>query len=108
MMAERENDAAPWQVLGKRTIYSSEWITLQQWSVRLPDGSVIPDHHVLDFPREAVAVIPIDESGRILMIDHYRFITSTRGWEVPSGRIDAGESVAQGGLGGVLEGAGYS
>ncbi|HKZ86810.1 MAG TPA: hypothetical protein VJ793_24525 [Anaerolineae bacterium] len=55
-MAERENDAAPWQVLGKRTIYSSEWITLQRWSVRLPDGSVISDHHVLDFPREAVAL----------------------------------------------------
>lgn len=107
-MAERGNDAAPWQVLAKRTIYSSEWINLQQWSVRLPDGSVIPDHHVLDFPREAVAVIPIDESGRILMIDHYRFITSTRGWEVPSGRIDAGESVAQAALRELLEETGHT
>jgi hypothetical protein len=54
-MDERVNHPSPWQVLAKRTIYSSEWITLQQWSVRLPDGSVIPDHHVLDFPRDAVA-----------------------------------------------------
>src|SRR5215468_10181557 len=27
------------------------------------------------------------------MIDHYRFITDTRGWELPAGRVDPGESV---------------
>ncbi len=107
-MAETGNESAPWQVLDKRTIYSSDWINLAQWSVRLPDGSVIPDHHVLDYPSEAVAAIPLDASGRILMIDHYRFITGTRGWEVPSGRIDAGESVEQAALRELLEETGYS
>ena len=83
----------PWQVLGKRTIYASEWVSLAHWKVRLPDGRVIPDHHVIDYPRGAVAVVPVGDDGRVLLIDHYRFITDTRGWEVPSGRIDAGESV---------------
>ncbi len=107
-MTEPGTDPAPWQVLGKRTIYSSEWINLAQWSVRLPDGSVIPDHHVLDYPSEAVAVIPIGDDGRILMIDHYRFITGTRGWEVPSGRIDTGESVEQAARRELLEETGYA
>jgi len=107
-MTEAGNDSAPWQVLDKRTIYSSDWINLAQWSVRLPDGSVIPDHHVLDYPSEAVAIIPIDASGRVLLIDHYRFITDTRGWEVPSGRIDAGESVRQAALRELMEETGYS
>ena len=40
----------PWQVLGKRTIYTSEWVSLAHWKVRLPDGQVIPDHHVVDYP----------------------------------------------------------
>lgn len=106
-MTEAGNESAPWQVLAKRTIYASDWINLAQWSVRLPDGSVIPDHHVLDYPSEAVAIIPVDASGRILMIDHYRFITGTRGWEVPSGRIDAGESVQQAALRELLEETGY-
>lgn len=88
-------DPAPWQVLAKRTIYESRWVNLAQWGVRLPDGSVIPDHHVVDYPRAAVAIVPVGEDGRVLMIDHYRFITGTRGWEVPSGGIDPGESVGE-------------
>ena len=107
-MAERGNRPAPWQVLDKRVLYSSEWINLAQWSVRLPDGSVIPDHHVLDYPRAAVAIIPILDDGRIVLIDHYRFITDTRGWEVPSGRIDAGESIEQAARRELLEETGYS
>ena len=107
-MTEAGTEPAPWQVLGRRTLYSSEWICLDQWTVRLPDGTLIPDHHVLHYPRAAVAVIPIGADGRVLMIDHYRFITGTRGWEVPSGQIDAGESVEQGAARELLEEAGYA
>ena len=105
---DRSGVSEPWQVLGKRTVYSSEWINLAQWSVRLPDGSLIPDHHVLDYPSQAVAVIPVDDAGRILMIDHYRFITGTRGWEVPSGQIDADESVERAAARELLEETGHT
>ena len=107
-MAGPGTEHAPWQVLGKRTLYSSEWIRLEQWAVRLPDGTVIPDHHVLDYPSAAVAILPIDADDRVVMIDHYRFITGTRGWEVPSGRIDAGESVEQAARRELLEETGYT
>ena len=103
----RPDGAEPWQVLGKRTIYASEWINLAHWSVRLPDGSVIPDHHVLDYPYAAVAIVPVGEDGRVLLIDHYRFITGTRGWEVPSGRIEPGETVAEAAARELLEETGH-
>jgi 8-oxo-dGTP pyrophosphatase MutT (NUDIX family) len=80
-------------VLGKRTLYASDWVGLAHWTVRLPDGHVIPDYHVVDYPRGAVGVLPLAADGRVLLIDHYRFITGTRGWEIPSGRIEAGETV---------------
>jgi 8-oxo-dGTP pyrophosphatase MutT (NUDIX family) len=101
-------DAAPWQVLGRRTLYSSPWVGLALWSVRLPDGSVIPDHHVVDYPREAVGIVPIGADRRVLLIDHYRFITDTRGWEVPSGVIDPGESVVEGAARELLEETGHA
>ncbi len=81
----------PWQVLKRTTIYESPWVRLHRDDVRLPDGSVIDGHHVVDFPLPAVCVVPIGDDGRILMIEHYRFITDTTGWEVPAGRIDEGE-----------------
>ncbi|HEV8308488.1 MAG TPA: NUDIX hydrolase [Methylomirabilota bacterium] len=107
-MPEPPKEPAPWEVLDKRTIYASAWINLAQWSVRLPDGRVIHDHHVLDYPNEAVAIIPLGDDGRVLLIDHYRFITGTRGWEVPSGGIDAGESVTGAAVRELLEETGYA
>src|SRR5215471_8348706 len=87
MMAE---GSPPWRVLGKRRVYASEWINLDFWSVRLPDGTVIKDYTVLDYPRPAVAVLPIGGDGRVLMIDHYRFITDTRSWSFrPAGSTPA-------------------
>src|SRR5262249_60217862 len=96
----------PWRVLGKRRIYTNEWINVDFWSVRLPDGTVVEDYTVLDYPQPAVAVLPIGADGRVLMIDHYRFITDTRGWELPAGRVDPGESVDAPAGRGLLEGTG--
>ena len=44
----------PWQVLRRETVYDSEWVRLHRDDVRLPDGSVIDRHHVVDFVRPAV------------------------------------------------------
>lgn len=84
----------PWQVLRRETIYDSPWVRLHRDDVRLPDGSVIDGHHVVDFPRPAVCLVPIGADGRILMVEHYRFITDSNGWELPAGRIDEGEEHA--------------
>jgi 8-oxo-dGTP pyrophosphatase MutT (NUDIX family) len=101
-------ESKPWQVLDRRTIYASGRVGLATWTVRLPDGTVIPDYHVVDYPGEAVAVVPIGDDGRVLLIDHYRVITDTRGWEVPAGGIEPGESVAEAAARELLEETGYA
>lgn len=90
-MTERKR---PWTVLGRRTIYTSPWVNLHRDDVRLPDGSVIDGHHVVEFPRPSVSVAPVGHDGRVLLIDHYRFITDTFGWELPAGAVEAGEEPA--------------
>lgn len=85
----------PWQVLARRTVYASGWIDMQQVDIRLPDGQVIRDIHLVDYKYPASGVIPIRDDGKILLIDHYRFQTDTRGWEIPAGKIDGGETPEQ-------------
>lgn len=82
-----------WQVLRRVTVYDSPWVRLHRDDVRLPDGSVIDGHHVVEIPRPAVGVVPVGDNGRLLLIEHYRFITDTTGWEIPAGGIDAGEDI---------------
>jgi 8-oxo-dGTP pyrophosphatase MutT (NUDIX family) len=89
------NKPRPWQVLRRETIYDSPWVRLHRDDVRLPDGSVIDGHHVVDFPYSAVSIVPIGTDGRLLMIEHYRFITDTTGWELPAGGVDEGETIEE-------------
>ncbi len=85
----------PWQVLARRTVYASGWIDMQQVDIRLPDGQILRDIHLVDYKHAASAVVPIADDGRVLLIDHYRFQTDTRGWEAPAGKIDDGETPEQ-------------
>jgi len=97
-----------WQVLRRATIYDSPWVRLHRDDVRLPDGSVIDGYHVVDIPAPAVAVVPVGDDGRILLIEHYRFITGTTGWEVPAGRFEEGDDVESAAARELIEETGHS
>lgn len=82
----------PWQVLNRRIVYDDEWLRLQRVDLKLPDGTIAREIHLVDYPYAAAGVVPVREDGQILLIDHYRFQTDTRGWEIPAGRVEEGES----------------
>src|SRR4051812_1803229 len=98
----------PWQVLRRVTVYDSPWVRLHRDDVRLPDGTVIDGHHVVDVPRPAVGVVPVGDDRRILLIEHYRFITDTTGWEIPAGGFDPGEDLATAAARELREETGYA
>lgn len=43
----------------------------------------------------SAVVMPVDEKGRILLVRQYRLPARSFMWELPAGRVDAGESVLQ-------------
>src|SRR5688572_25076083 len=85
----------PWDIVAKRPIYRSEWVSLFHVDLVLPDGSLAKDYHVIEYPYEASGVVPIGDDGRILLIEQYRIQANKRSWEIPAGRIDDGETPAQ-------------
>ena len=88
MSHKPEENEPYWKVLRREPLYQSDWINLYQDWVQLPDGTIIEGHHVLDYPKKAVGVVPVNAAGQVMLVDHYRFITDTRGWEIPAGGVD--------------------
>ena len=80
-----------WIVHGERMIYESEWVSLALTDIEIPGGPRF-DHHVVRMPAEASGTV-IDVADRgVLLLWRHRFTTDTWGWEVPAGRVDAGET----------------
>ena len=82
----------PQQILEQRLAYDSPWIRLWVARVLLPDGTIIPQYHLLDYPKEAVCVVPVGEDGRVLMVYQYRLVPECYDWEVPAGAIETDEN----------------
>jgi 8-oxo-dGDP phosphatase len=80
--------------------------TLRRDMVKMPDGAVV-SREVVDHPG-AVAVVAIDDDGRVLMIRQYRHPAGGLFWEVPAGLRDvAGEPLLATAQRELLEEAGY-
>jgi len=69
-------------------------MSLDLVDVEQPDGNRY-EQHVLRMARPVAATVMADGEGRALLMWRHRHVTDTWGWEIPSGRIEAGESPEQ-------------
>jgi ADP-ribose pyrophosphatase len=77
------------RVIGKRVVYSGGYLSTEQHTVVLPDGrQAIRD---IVRPPNAVAIVPIDDAGRIYLVRQYRPAIRRAIYEIPAGIIDHGE-----------------
>lgn len=81
-----------WDVYGETVLYDNPWIRLTTVDVDVPGVGRI-DHHVVRSTGEVVGTVVTDPERGILLMYRHRFITNEWGWEVPAGRVDAGESL---------------
>ena len=93
--------------LSRTTIYENPWVNLYVDKVQFPGGRVIEQHHVLEFEKEAVAVLVENDQGQVLLVHVYRYTTGSIEWELPAGIIEPGESILEAAEREVLEESGY-
>lgn len=74
-------------------MYSSPWMNVHLVDIELPDGERF-EHHAIRMPAPAAGAVLFDPApGRgVLMLYRHRFIGDFWGWEIPAGRVDAGET----------------
>jgi len=84
-----------WDELQRAPAFETEWFTIQQSDLELPDGTIGRGWHWIDFHTPAVGIVPVRADGHILLVNQFRFTTRTRDWELPAGRVDIGETPEQ-------------
>lgn len=95
-----------WTVHGERSLYDSDWVSLRLVDVEVP-GQQRFEHHVVRVAKEASGTVVYDPDRGVLLLWRHRFITDTWGWEIPAGRIEAGESPEQAAVRETLEETGW-
>lgn len=71
-----------------------------------PDAQITDDFYILDAP-DWVNVVALTEEGEFILVNQYRFGTSSLSLEVPGGVVDKGESHREAAVRELLEETGY-
>jgi 8-oxo-dGDP phosphatase len=95
-----------WRVVGDPRYLHGVLVTLRTDQVQMPGGE-LAQRDVIEHPG-AVAIVALDDDGRVLMIRHYRHPARHLLWEIPAGLRDvAGEDPRATAERELLEEAGY-
>jgi UDP-glucose 4-epimerase len=97
--------AERWEVLGRSSLYESEWVGLSLVTVKPPEREPY-DHHVVTLPAAVGAVVACPRKG-VLLLHRHRFITDSVGYEIPAGGVDGSESIKAAAEREVLEETGW-
>lgn len=76
--------------LHSKEIFNGKLLHVFYDEARLPDGSV-SSREWIKHPG-ACAVVPVFENGEIMLLRQFRYPVQQIFWEVPAGKIDAGEA----------------
>jgi 8-oxo-dGTP pyrophosphatase MutT (NUDIX family) len=95
-----------WKTLSSQYIHKGPWATLRTDKCEMPDGRIVDEYFVLEYPNWVNAVAITDE-GKILMVRQYRHAAGIVSLEIPGGVIDGNEDPAYAMRRELLEETGY-
>lgn len=79
------------QLKSERIVSRPPWLSVRCDEVRLPDGRVIPEYYILEYP-DWINVIAITEDGRFVMERQFRYGLGRTCYEIPAGVMEPGET----------------
>ena len=101
-----ENNDTKWKVLDREYIIKRPWLTARRDKVELPDGRIIEEYYVLEYP-DWVNVIAITKDGQFIIERQYRHGLGVNSIELPCGVMEKGETPLEAAQRELLEETGY-
>ena len=95
-----------WKSLCSEYIIKRPWLTARRDTIELPDGRIIPEFYVLEYP-EWVNVIAITTDGKFVMERQYRYAADSTNYEIPCGVMEQGETPLEAAMRELKEETGY-
>jgi ADP-ribose pyrophosphatase len=96
-----------WRKLSTQSVLRTPYYGVRLDRLRHPEGHEL-DYYVIEFARQAVGVVPVDETGRVLLVQQWRHPVERLTWSVPAGAIEHGESAADAAARELREEAGHA
>jgi len=95
-----------WKTLSSSYIHKGPWATLRADKCEMPDGRIVDEYYVLEYPNWVNAVA-ITEDNKVLMVTQYRHAANIVSLEIPGGVIDGDEKPVDAMRRELLEETGY-
>jgi ADP-ribose pyrophosphatase len=95
-----------WTICSSEYIHKGPWATLRSDKCEMPDGRLVEQYYVLEYPNWVNAVALTTEN-KIIMVRQYRHAAGIVSLEIPGGVIDGDEEPATAMRRELLEETGY-
>lgn len=60
-----------WEVIESEYLHKRPWLTVRRESLRMPDGTIVPEYYVLEYSNW-VNIIAITKEGKFILVEQYR------------------------------------
>lgn len=104
----KESDVKVWETLSSEYLIQRPWLTARRDVLRMPNGKVVPEYYVLEYPTW-VNIIAITEEGQFVLVRQYRHALDIVAYELCAGTMEASdESPMEAAKRELLEETGYA
>ncbi len=88
---EKQKDIQPWETISSEYIIKRPWLTARRDVLRMPDGKIVPEYYVLEYPTW-VNIIAITKDGEFVLVRQYRHALDIVEYEICAGTMDASDA----------------
>src|SRR5690554_5257344 len=79
-----------WKTLSSEYLVKAPWAVLRKDSCIMPNGYIVPEYYILEYPNW-VNVVALTDENKIVLVKQYRHGAQESILEIPGGVIDEGE-----------------